>query len=90
MVFSFGPAILAEITPDAQRSAIVALNVAVSTCAGAIAPITLGAAACFFCFAALAASSAASAAFRSCSATSVGVAAGTLRPVPSLAAIWIP
>ncbi|MEK7320413.1 MAG: MFS transporter [Pseudomonadota bacterium] len=42
MVFSFGPAILAEITPDAQRSAIVALNVAVSTCAGAIAPITMG------------------------------------------------
>jgi MFS family permease len=42
MVFSFGPAILAEITPDAQRSAIVALNVAISTCAGAIAPITMG------------------------------------------------
>jgi MFS family permease len=42
MVFALGPAILAEITPDAQRSAIVALNVAISTFAGAIAPVTMG------------------------------------------------
>jgi len=42
MVFTLGPAILAEITPDAQRSGIVALNVAVSTFAGAIAPVTMG------------------------------------------------
>lgn len=42
MVFSLGPAILAEITPDAQRSAIVALSIAISTCAGAIAPVTMG------------------------------------------------
>jgi len=42
MMFSLGPAILAEITPDSQRSAVVALYVAISTCAGAIAPITMG------------------------------------------------
>ncbi|WP_420995278.1 MFS transporter [Cupriavidus sp. 30B13] len=42
VAFAVGPAILAEIVPDAQRSAIIALSTAVSTSAGAIAPVVMG------------------------------------------------
>jgi len=42
LAFALGPAVLAEIIPDEQRSAMIALNTAVSTSAGAIAPIVMG------------------------------------------------
>ncbi|WP_019447625.1 MFS transporter [Cupriavidus sp. BIS7] len=42
LAFSLGPAVLGEIVPDAQRSGMIALYTAVSTCAGAIAPIVMG------------------------------------------------
>ncbi|WP_043418089.1 MFS transporter [Cupriavidus basilensis] len=42
VAFAVGPAILAEIVPDAQRSAIIALSTAVATSAGAIAPVVMG------------------------------------------------
>ncbi|WP_179402066.1 MFS transporter [Burkholderia guangdongensis] len=40
--FTLGPAIVGEIVPDAQRSAVVAMTVAVATSAGMIAPVVMG------------------------------------------------
>ncbi|AQV93139.1 MFS transporter [Cupriavidus necator] len=42
VAFALGPAILAEIVPDGQRSAVIALSTAVATSAGAIAPVVMG------------------------------------------------
>lgn len=42
LAFSLGPAVLSEIVPDAQRSGMIAMYTAVSTIAGAIAPIVMG------------------------------------------------
>jgi MFS family permease len=42
VAFALGPAILAEIIPDAQRSAVIALSTAVATSAGAVAPVVMG------------------------------------------------
>jgi len=42
IAFALGPAILGEIVPDAQRSAIIALSTAVATSAGAVAPVVMG------------------------------------------------
>lgn len=40
--FALLPAVLGEIVPDGQRSAMIALSTAVATSAGAIAPIVMG------------------------------------------------
>ncbi len=40
--FALLPAVLGEIVPDSQRSAMIALSTAVATSAGAIAPIVMG------------------------------------------------
>lgn len=40
--FALLPAVLGEIIPDSQRSAMIALSTAVATSAGAIAPIVMG------------------------------------------------
>jgi MFS family permease len=42
VAYAVGPAILGEIVPDAQRSALVSISVAVSTSAGMIAPVVMG------------------------------------------------
>ncbi|HXZ91820.1 MAG TPA: MFS transporter [Burkholderiales bacterium] len=42
IVFTLSPAILAEITPSSQRGAILAINSAVGTSAGVIAPYVMG------------------------------------------------
>lgn len=42
IAFALGPAVLAEITPDTQRSGVIALSVAFATSAGAIAPVVMG------------------------------------------------
>jgi len=42
VIYTLGPAILAEITPPSQRGAILAINSAVGTSAGIIAPYLMG------------------------------------------------
>lgn len=42
LTFSLLPAVLGEIVPDSQRSAMLALGTAVATSAGAVAPVVMG------------------------------------------------
>ena len=42
VVFAVGPAITAEIVPDAQRSSLMGISVAIATSAGMIAPVVMG------------------------------------------------